>query len=111
MHQLYALEGFLTRLAIFPHANQLVLKGAALLAAYDTRRPTRDVDLQARAVDADLDQMRRLIAGIAAIAIEDGLMFDAARRHAPGTWRINAGPADCGRAHIALPTSLLNRFG
>ena len=39
LHQLYALEGFLARMANSPHANRLVLKGGALLAAYDTRRP------------------------------------------------------------------------
>ena len=65
-------------MAISPHANRLVLKGGALLAAYDTRRPTRDVDLQARAINADLDHVRRLVAEIAAIAIDDGLMFDGA---------------------------------
>jgi hypothetical protein len=48
LHQIYALEGFLARLAVSPHADKLVLKGGVLLAAYDTRRPTRDIDLQAR---------------------------------------------------------------
>ena len=48
LHQLYALEGFLTRLSQSPHAGRLVLKGGVLLAAYDARRPTRDVDVQAR---------------------------------------------------------------
>jgi hypothetical protein len=43
---LYALEGFLARLAASKRAGDLVLKGGALLAAYDARRPTRDVDLR-----------------------------------------------------------------
>lgn len=76
LHQLYALEGFLARLASSTHANQLILKGGALLAAYDVRRPTRDVDLAARAVQADLDHVRDLIAEIAAISVDDGLVFD-----------------------------------
>lgn len=33
LQQLYALEGFLARLAESPHAEQLVLKGGVLLAA------------------------------------------------------------------------------
>jgi hypothetical protein len=40
LHQIYALEGFLARLAVPPYADKLVLKGGVLLAAYDTRRPT-----------------------------------------------------------------------
>lgn len=39
--QIYALEGFLSRLGTSPHGNLLVLKGGVLLAAFDTRRPTR----------------------------------------------------------------------
>ena len=61
-----------------PHANRLVLKGCALLAAYDTRRPPRDVDLRAQAIQADLDPVRQMVAEIAAIAIDDGLVFDGA---------------------------------
>lgn len=78
LHQLCALEGFLARLAISAHANQLILKGGALLAAYDVRRPTRDVDLAARAIHADLDHVRDLITEIAAITIDDDLVFDTA---------------------------------
>lgn len=43
--RLYALEGFLARLSTSTYASQLVLKGGVLLAAYGTRRATRDVDL------------------------------------------------------------------
>lgn len=78
LHQLYALEGFLARLASSTHAHQLILKGGALLAAYDVRRPTRDIDLAAQAVHADLDHIRDLITDIAAITIDDGLIFDTA---------------------------------
>ena len=53
LHQLYALEGFLARLTRSPQADRLVLKGGVLLAAYDARRPTRDVDIQARAITGD----------------------------------------------------------
>jgi len=43
LHQIYALEGFLARLVVSPYADRFVLKGGVLLAAYDTRRPTRDL--------------------------------------------------------------------
>ena len=44
--QLYVLEAFLARLAGSRFADQFVLKGWILLAAFDERRPTRDIDLQ-----------------------------------------------------------------
>jgi Nucleotidyl transferase AbiEii toxin, Type IV TA system len=43
--QLYVLEGFLARLAASAMRERLVLKGGILLAAFGSRRPTRDVDL------------------------------------------------------------------
>lgn len=55
LHQIYALEGFLARLAISPYADKLVLKGGVLLAAYAARRPTRDVDLQGRWISNNVD--------------------------------------------------------
>lgn len=48
-----------------------------LLAAYHARRPTRDVDLQARAIAGERDEVLRLVREIAATPIEDGLAFDA----------------------------------
>jgi predicted nucleotidyltransferase component of viral defense system len=42
--QLYALEGFLDRLSKSRFAENFVLKGGVLLAAFDARRPTRDID-------------------------------------------------------------------
>ena len=47
LFQFYALEGFLRRLTRTSHADNFVLKGGVLLAAYSDRRPTRDVDLAA----------------------------------------------------------------
>lgn len=74
--QLYALEGFLARLAASAHAERLVLKGGVLLAAYDARRPTRDVDMQARQISGQREDILRLVGEIAAIPVEDGLVFD-----------------------------------
>ncbi|UOX99989.1 nucleotidyl transferase AbiEii/AbiGii toxin family protein [Blastococcus sp. PRF04-17] len=77
---LYALEGFLARLAASGHSDKLVLKGGVLLAAFLVRRPTRDVDLQAQAVPNDTDSVLDLVRGIAAgtpVGGDDGLVFDA----------------------------------
>ncbi|MGH3401443.1 MAG: nucleotidyl transferase AbiEii/AbiGii toxin family protein [Streptosporangiaceae bacterium] len=43
--RLYALEGFLLRLVNSEHNSNFVLKGGVLLAAYELRRPTADVDI------------------------------------------------------------------
>lgn len=79
LHQLYALEGFLARLATSAHADRLVLKGGVLLAAYDVRRPTRDVDMLARDTSNKREDVLRLVQGIASARLDDGLVFDAAR--------------------------------
>jgi len=78
LHQLYALEGFLTRLVASPHADKFILKGGVLLAAYDTRRPTRDVDMRAHALTNDADTILKVVEEIAAQPSNDGLQFDAA---------------------------------
>lgn len=77
LHQLYALEGFLARLAVSPHADTLVLKGGVLLAAYDARRPTRDIDMQARTIAGECDDVLHLVREIAAVSMDGGLAFDA----------------------------------
>lgn len=73
--RLYALEGLLARLAVSRHAAQLVLKGGVLLAAYGTRRATRDIDLQARQVTNELGNVLTVIQEIAGITIDDGLTY------------------------------------
>jgi hypothetical protein len=77
--QLYVLESFLARLAESPLADRLVLKGGVLLAAFGERRPTRDVDLQAQALDNDADNVRNAICEVAARQLEDGVVFDVTR--------------------------------
>lgn len=78
LHQLYALEGFLDRLTRSTHVDQFVLKGGVLLAAYDSRRPTRDVDLSASAISNDVELVRKLIAAVLTVDVDDGLFFDVA---------------------------------
>ena len=77
LHQLYALEGFLTRLVVSPYADTFVLKGGVLLAAYDIRRPTRDVDLQGQHLPNDIDHVLAVVREIVDIHLDDGLEFDA----------------------------------
>ncbi len=57
---LYALEGFLDRLSRSRHRDRFVLKGGVLLAAFDERRATRDVDLAGLQLDnaIETDQAR-----------------------------------------------------
>jgi Nucleotidyl transferase AbiEii toxin, Type IV TA system len=73
---LYLLEGFLGRLAASIHSPHLVLKGGALLAAYGTRRPTRDVDLLATGLHAETGTVLALVQEITALPRDDGLVFD-----------------------------------
>jgi hypothetical protein len=75
---MYALEGFLTRLVASPYKGKLVLKGGVLLAAYDTRRPTRDVDLQGHHLTNETEAVLEMVRDIAAINVDDGLALDAA---------------------------------
>lgn len=74
--QLHVLEAFLSRLANSPLAEQLVLKGGVLLAAFDERRPTRDIDLQAQALRSDTETTFAATCEIAAIKLDDGVIFD-----------------------------------
>lgn len=74
--QLYVLEAFLARLTSSKFVEQLVLKGGVLLAAFDERRPTRDIDLQAQAVENDAQTILATTCEIAAIALDDGVIFD-----------------------------------
>jgi Nucleotidyl transferase AbiEii toxin, Type IV TA system len=78
--RLYALEGFLLRLANSPQKNRFVLKGGVLLAAYELRRPTADVDLAALATPGELELIRKLVVDVAATRLpddlDDGLTFD-----------------------------------
>ncbi|MGH3546356.1 MAG: nucleotidyl transferase AbiEii/AbiGii toxin family protein, partial [Mycobacteriales bacterium] len=71
----YALEGFLARLSISPYLDQCVLKGGMLLAAIDTRRPTRDIDLHATQLPNDTDSVLEVVRHILAIDLDDGLEF------------------------------------
>ncbi len=74
---LYALEGFLDRLSGSPDADRLVLKGGMLLAVWDARRPTRDIDLAGRRISGEVEDVLVLVRRVAGIRINDGLIFEA----------------------------------
>ena len=84
--RLYALEGFLARLAASPHVHALVLKGGVLLAAYDLRRPTADIDFAALAQSREIEHVRQLVIDVAQTVLppdqDDGLQFDTSNVHA-----------------------------
>jgi len=76
--QLYVLEAFLARLSASAYAQRLVLKGGVLLAAFQERRPTRDIDLQSDAVVSGIQDVLTMACDIAAIPLDDGVLFDTA---------------------------------
>jgi Nucleotidyl transferase AbiEii toxin, Type IV TA system len=78
--RLYALEGFLLRLAHSPCRNRFVLKGGVLLAAYGLRRPTADIDGVALQTSNEVEDIRQFVTAVASTALptelDDGLTFD-----------------------------------
>lgn len=49
-----------------------------MLAAFGARRPTRDIDLNARAVRNDADTVLTLVQEIASLGADDGVDYDVA---------------------------------
>lgn len=68
---LYVVERWLARLALSPYAEQFVLKGGILLAVFDARRPTADVDALARNFANDEATVVARIVAIAEQSISD----------------------------------------
>ncbi|HEY0475651.1 MAG TPA: nucleotidyl transferase AbiEii/AbiGii toxin family protein [Kribbella sp.] len=76
MLTLYVVERWLARLSRSNRADDFVLKGGMLLAAYGRRRPTVDADALARNMPRDESTVAARIAEIAAIADpDDGVEF------------------------------------
>lgn len=102
LFQLYLLERFIFRWASSRHADRLVLKGGTLLAAYDLRRATRDIDVQSLAVDGEVETLTALVREICAVDVDDGVTFDLARLDARS---IREGAADEG-LRVRVPAAL-----
>jgi len=75
----FALERLLSRVAASAHADRFLLKGALLFSLwYDQpHRPTRDADLLGSGPD-DADSLIATFRDIAAIELDDGIVFDPA---------------------------------
>jgi len=75
----FALERILYRLTQSPHANRFLLKGALLFTLwYDMpHRATRDADLLGFGA-SDLESVAQIFREIAAVAVNDGIVFDSA---------------------------------
>lgn len=109
LFQLYLLERFIFRWASSQHADGLVLKGGMLLAAYDLRRATRDIDVQALAVDGEVGLLTALVGEICAVEVDDGVTFDLSQLDARSIregaafegLRVRV-PAALGRAQLVL---------
>lgn len=76
---LYVVERWLARLSMSPYADQFIIKGGMLLAAYDARRPTADLDALVRAVSNDQSAVVKRVIQIAhqAPAYDDGVEYRA----------------------------------
>jgi hypothetical protein len=72
----HTLESFLDRLTRTSHADDFVLKGGVLLAAYGVRRPTKDADANAVSTDLTAEHLAHVVRDIAAIDLDDGVVFD-----------------------------------
>ncbi len=69
----YAVEGFLRRLAASPYAANMTLKGGMLMAAASARRMTKDADLATVGVAYDEMRIARAVREIIAVDLDDGL--------------------------------------
>lgn len=78
LQTLYALEGFLARLEASYFKDLFILKGGVLLAAYEFRRATRDIDFQATGFENNQGELKAIINQIASLDLNDGVEFDIA---------------------------------
>lgn len=74
----YSQERLLYRFSISRYRNNFILKGALLFLTYDMPqyRPTKDIDFLGQAIKNDVDEIRKIIQEVAAIKVDDGIMFD-----------------------------------
>jgi len=75
----YVHERVLYRASISSYRDRLILKGAMLLAALGPRRATQDVDLLARGIDTDHTTVAAVVAEVARIAVDDGVVYEVER--------------------------------
>ena len=73
----YVMERFLERLSLSQYRNIMILKGGTLVAAMVglDNRSTMDVDATLKNLPLNEDSARKIVEEIAAIHIEDGMIF------------------------------------
>lgn len=71
-----ALEGFLDRLTRSDQRDHFVLEGGVLLAAYDARRATRDIDFAAQEVSNDVENILEIVTAVMEVELTDGLSYN-----------------------------------
>ncbi|MDZ7682657.1 MAG: nucleotidyl transferase AbiEii/AbiGii toxin family protein [Fodinibius sp.] len=73
----YLQERFLARLEKSRYRDNLILKGALLLVAYNIPvvRPSKDIDFKGEGASNDLGQIEKVVQDIAEINLEDGVEF------------------------------------
>ena len=76
----YAQERLLYRFSISRYRDNFILKGALLFLTYDMpqHRPTKDIDFLGKAVKNDLAEIKKVMKEVAAIKVDDGVIFDPA---------------------------------
>jgi hypothetical protein len=74
--RLYTLEGMLGRISASEFADDFILKGGVLLAAFSLRRPTKDIDVEATRISNDVHDVTDRIMAVAALDLDDGITFD-----------------------------------
>ncbi len=77
--QHFAIERFIYRLSISPHADQFILKGALMFSAWcgPASRPTMDIDLLGK-IDNRIDTITTVMKDVCLIDVEpDGISFNA----------------------------------
>ena len=74
----YAIERFLYRLSVVPARENYLLKGALLFDLWfdEPHRPTRDADFLGFGL-ADAEALRTTVREICAVAVDDGMEYDA----------------------------------
>lgn len=76
--QYYAMERFLYRLSLSPHARRFILKGALMLRAWNSPefRPTMDIDLLGKTPNEEASMVAQIKEVLAVAVSPDGLFFD-----------------------------------
>lgn len=73
----YIMERFLERLSISKYKNQFIIKGGILVSSMVgiENRDTMDIDTTIRGFELDEDTLKEIITEIAAIPLDDGIVF------------------------------------